>query len=58
MAIHHFSAMLLFSLLTSIVFGVISRDTPSDRILYTAKSFGLFVGIALLLGWVMYPFPR
>ena len=49
--------MLLFSLLTSVVFGVISRDTPRARVLYAAKSFGFFVGIALLLGWVMYPFP-
>ena len=58
MAITHFSALLLFALLTSIVFGVIGRDTLRDRILYAAKSFGLFVGIALLLGWIMYPFPR
>jgi len=50
--------MLLFSFLTSVVFGVISKDTPRGRVLYAAKSFGLFVGIALLLGWVMYPFPR
>ena len=50
--------MLLFSFLTSVVFGVISKETPHGRILYAAKSFGLFVGIALLLGWVMYPFPR
>ena len=26
--------------------------------LTAAVAFGLFVGIALLLGWVMYPFPR
>jgi flagellar biosynthesis protein FliR len=58
MAIPHFSAMLLFSFLTSIVFGVVSKDAPRERVLYAAKSFGLFVGIALLLGWVMYPFPR
>ena len=58
MAIHHFSAMLIFSFLTSIVFGVISKDTPRGRILYAAKSFGFFVGVALILGWVMYPFPH
>jgi hypothetical protein len=58
MAITHFPALLLFAFLTSIVFGVIGKDTPRDRMLYAAKSFGLFVGIALLLGWVMYPFPR
>jgi type III secretory pathway component EscT len=58
MAIAHFPAMLLFSFLTSIVFGVISKDAPRDRAFYALKSFGLFVGIALLIGWVTYPFPR
>ena len=50
--------MLLFSFLTSVVFGVISKDSPRDRLIYAAKSFGMFNGIALLLGWVMYSFPR
>jgi hypothetical protein len=36
------------------VFGVISKDTPRERVLYAAKSLGLFVGIAVVLGWVMY----
>jgi flagellar biosynthesis protein FliR len=58
MAIPHFSAMLIFSFLTSIVFGVISKDALRDRVFYAAKSFGLFVGIALLIGWITYPFPR
>jgi hypothetical protein len=49
--------MVLFSLLVSIVFGVLSRDTPRERFLYGAKVFGAFVGIALVLGWIMYPVP-
>jgi len=58
MVISHFPAMLLFSLLVSVVFGVIAKNTTRERILYGAKSFALFVGIALLIGWLMYPFPR
>lgn len=58
MAIPHFQALVLFSFLVSVVFGVLSKDTPRDRLIYGVKSFGLFVGIALLLGWLMYPFPR
>ena len=57
MAIPHFAALVLFSFLTSVVFGVLSKDTPRDRLLYGAKSFGLFVSIGLLIGWLMYPFP-
>jgi len=58
MAIQHFAALLLFSFLVSVVFGVISKDTPRERLIYGAKSFGLFVGIAVALGWVMYLFAR
>jgi len=54
MVIQHFAALVLFSLPVSVVFGVISKDAPRERALYAAKSFGLFVGIALVLGWVMY----
>jgi uncharacterized membrane protein YagU involved in acid resistance len=57
MVISHFSAMLLFAFLVSVVFGVLSKDTPRERLIYGAKVFGAFVGIALLLGWIMYPVP-
>jgi hypothetical protein len=57
MAISHFPAMLLFSFLVSVVFGVIAKNTLRDRFLYSLKSFALFVGIATVIGWLMYPLP-
>ena len=57
MVISHFPAMLLFSFLTSVVFGVVSKNTPRERVIYGAKVFAAFVGIAILLGWIMYPLP-
>lgn len=57
MALTHFPAMLLFSFLVSVVFGVLSKDTPRERLIYGVKVFAAFVGIALLLGWIMYPLP-
>jgi hypothetical protein len=57
MALSHFCAMLLFASLVSVVFGVLSKDTPREQLIYGAKVFGAFVGIALLLGWIMYPVP-
>jgi len=57
MAIAHFPAMLLFAFLVSVVFGVLSRDTPRDRLIYGAKVFGAFIGIALALGWLTYFIP-
>ena len=50
--------MALYAFLVSVVFGVIAKNTTRERVLYGAKSFALFVGIALLIGWLMYPFPR
>ena len=57
MVITHFPAMLLFAALTSVVFGVVSKNSPRDRVIYGAKVFGAFVGIAILLGWIMYFLP-
>jgi ATP/ADP translocase len=57
MTISHLTAMLLFAFLVSVVFGVLSKDTPRERLIYGAKVFAAFVGVALLLGWIMYPVP-
>ena len=58
MAIQHFAAMVLFSSLVSVVFAVVTKNTPREMVIYGAQCFGLFVGIAILLGWLMLPFPR
>lgn len=57
MPLTHFPALLLFSFLVSVVFGVLSKDTPRERVIYGAKVFAAFVGIALLLAWILYPLP-
>ncbi len=57
MTLPHFPAMLLFSFLVSVVFGVISKDTPRERLIYGAKVFGAFLVIAIVLAWIMYPLP-
>ncbi len=49
--------MLLFSFLVSVVFGVLAKNTLRDQIVYGVWVFVAFVGIALVLGWIMYPVP-
>lgn len=49
--------MVVFSFLVSVVFGVLSKNSPRERLLYGAKVFGAFVGIAVALGWIMYFVP-
>ena len=50
----HFTAVLLFSLFASIVFGITMRDTPRRMFRYGAYCFILFVGSTIVFSWVMY----
>ena len=54
----HFSAVVLFAACVSTVFGITMRDTPSRMVRYGIYCFALFVGSAILLGWVMYLIAR
>jgi hypothetical protein len=56
MVIYHFWAMTLFSFLVSVVFATLNKITLRDKVLYGLKSFALFMGIAIALGWIMFPF--
>lgn len=58
MVISHFSALCLFSLLVSVAFAALGLGSIRERVIYGAKAFAAFVGIAILLGWLMFPFPR
>lgn len=53
----HFGLLVLFAFFVSLVFAVLLRDTPADQARFGAVLFGGFVLGAVLLGWVMYPFP-
>ena len=39
------------------IFAVLMRDPPRDQLLLGARLLGGFVGVALLLAWLMYPLP-
>lgn len=53
----HFLYLVGFALFVSIVFAAISEGTPKKRVLYGAKTFLQFVGISLLIAWVLYFIP-
>ena len=50
----HFTAALIFAVVTSVVFGVTSKNTDRDRLMYGLWVFGLFLAISLGAAWVMY----
>lgn len=54
----HFTLLLVFSFLVAVVFAVLMKDQPREQLRFGAVVFGGFVATALVLGWLMYPFPR
>jgi predicted membrane protein len=50
----HFTAVLLFALCASVVFGITMRDTPRRMVRYGVYCFVLFVASAIVLSWIMY----
>ena len=50
----HLQAALLFAFFTSIVLGVVGRDSDQGRLRYGLSVFGYFVVAIVGLGWLMY----
>jgi hypothetical protein len=57
MRVSHFEALFAFALIVSTVFALITKNEPRDQFRYGILVFLSFLGIALVVGWVMYPFP-
>jgi hypothetical protein len=53
----HLLLLILFASLVSLVFAVLLRDDRQSQLRFGGMVFGGFVLSALLLGWIMYPFP-
>jgi len=54
----HFAGMVAFALLVSVALGCLSQQTAKARVIYATWSFVLFIGTALAIAWLMYPFSR
>jgi hypothetical protein len=54
MNLSHLQAALLFALFTSIVLGVVGRNSDRERLQYGLYVFGYFVLAVVGLGWLMY----
>ena len=53
----HFLLLALFAFFVSLVFALIAKDDPREQIRFGGLLFGGFVASALVLGWLMRPFP-
>ena len=53
----HFASLILFAALVSLVFSVLMREDPRARLRFGLTSFAAFVASAIVVGWLMSPFP-
>ena len=54
MTLSHFEAAFLFSVLVSVVLGVVTKNTDRDRLHYGVYTFVCFLLALFGIGWLMY----
>jgi len=54
---NHFTVMLVFSILTSLVLTFLVKHGARERVRYFLFLLAAFVLLSILGGWLMYPFP-
>ncbi|MGH9476016.1 MAG: hypothetical protein ACRD1C_06755 [Terriglobales bacterium] len=54
MTVSHLTAVVLFALFSSIVFGITMREGVREQIRYGLLAFTWFVGGAIAGGWILY----
>jgi hypothetical protein len=53
----HFLLLLLFAFFVSVVFALLMKRDVAEQMRFGALLFAGFIGAAIALGWLMYPFP-
>jgi hypothetical protein len=53
----HFQLLVLFACFVSLVFAVIAKDDGWEQFRFGGMMFCGLVASAVVLGWLMYPFP-
>ena len=53
----HFVLLTLYAFFVSLVFALLGKESAKEQIRLGGMMFAGFVVAAVLLGWLMYPFP-
>lgn len=53
----HILLLILFAFFVSFVFALISKDDTSEQVRFGGMLFAAFLAAAIVLGWLMFPFP-
>jgi len=54
----HFLGMVAFALLVSVAFAFLTKHTTPERLKYLLWAVGAFLLVAIVIGWLMYPFSQ
>jgi len=57
MSLSHISALVVFALIVSTVFALITKNEPREQLRYGVFVFLSFLAVAIAVGWIMYPLP-
>jgi len=53
----HFALMVIFAFFVSLVFALLAKDELAEQAKFGGLMFAGFVAAAVVLGWLMFPFP-
>jgi uncharacterized membrane protein len=53
----HLVLLALFAFFVSLIFAVIAKDDVREQLRFGGMMFAGFLASAIVLGWLMYPFP-
>jgi hypothetical protein len=53
----HFLLLALFAFFVSLVFAALTKEDVRDQVRFGGLMFAGFLASAIVLGWLMYPFP-
>jgi prepilin signal peptidase PulO-like enzyme (type II secretory pathway) len=54
----HTLLLVIFACFVSLVFALLTKDDARQQIRFGGMLFAGFLITAIVLGWLMYPFPR
>jgi hypothetical protein len=57
MTLSHFEALVVFAVIVSTVFALITKNGPREQFRYGLFVFFSFLAVAIAVGWIMYPLP-
>jgi heme A synthase len=53
----HFLLLIIFAFFVSLVFAALTKDDAREQLRFGGMLFAGFVAAAIVLGWLMVPFP-